>query len=114
VGRLITLAATVCDAIRGRSEVFGRLTARDLFLILAGQSVAEGTTEAELQALLDTLASPLLGVLHGSNSDGYRVTTSADVSKRRIEVVAQQLSTESFTGASRWAATNLSGAISPH
>jgi hypothetical protein len=69
-----------------------RISARDLFLILADQPVAEGTTEAELQALLDTLAGPLLGVLHGSSNDGYRVTSSADVSRRRLEVLAQQLS----------------------
>jgi hypothetical protein len=96
--RLIMLAAAVCEAIRDRSEVFGRLSARDLFLILAGQPVAEGTTEEELQALLDTLASPLLGVLHGSKNDGYRVASSADVARRRIEVVAQQLSVGSLTG----------------
>ncbi|MGN9889830.1 EVE domain-containing protein [Micromonospora sp. L31] len=91
VRRLITLAAAMCEAIRDRSTVFGRLSARDLLLILAGQPVAEGTTEDELQALLDTLASPLLGVLHGSRSEGYRVTTSPEVAQRRIEAVAQQL-----------------------
>jgi hypothetical protein len=98
VRRVIMLAAAVCAAIRDRSELFGRLSARDLFLILAGQPVAEGTTEEELQALLDALASPLFGVLHGSQNDGYRVTSSADVSKRRIDVVAQQL-VVSLTGA---------------
>ena len=93
VKRLVTLAAAMCAAIRDRSAVFGRLSARDLFLILSGQAVAEGTTEDELQALLDTLSSPLLAVLHGSPDDGYRVTTSAEVAQRRIEVVALQLST---------------------
>ncbi|HEY0696880.1 MAG TPA: EVE domain-containing protein [Micromonospora sp.] len=92
VRRLISLAAAMCEAIRERSTVFGRLSARDLLLILAGQPVADGTTEDELQALLDTLASPLLSVLHGSKSEGYRVTTSAEVAQRRIEAVAQQLS----------------------
>jgi hypothetical protein len=93
VKRLVTLAAAMCEAIRVRSAVFGRLSARDLFLILSDKPVAEGTAEDELQALLDTLASPLLGVLHGSKNDGYRVTTSAKVAQRRIEIVAQQLST---------------------
>lgn len=78
---------------RSRSTVFGRLSARDLFLILSDQAVAEGTTEDELQALLDTLASPLLGVLQGSKDDGYLVTTSAEGGRRRIEIVAQQLAT---------------------
>lgn len=82
----------MCEAIRERSTMFGRLSARDLLLILAEHPVAEGTTEGELQALLDTLASPLLGVLHGSKSEGYRVTTTALVAQRRVEAVAQQLS----------------------
>ncbi len=92
VKRLVTLAGAMCAAIRDRSAVFGRLSARDLFLILSSKAVAEGTTEDELQALLDTLSSPLLAVLHGSQRDGYRVTTSAEVAQRRIEIVAQQLS----------------------
>ena len=92
VKRLVTLAAAICEAIRDRSTVFGRLSARDLLLILSGKTVAEGTTEDELQALLDTLANPLLAVLNGSKIDGYRVTTSAEVAQRRIEIVAQQLS----------------------
>jgi predicted RNA-binding protein with PUA-like domain len=93
VRRLIVLAAAVCATIRDRSTMFGRLSARDLFLILAGQPVADGTTEDELQTLLDTLASPLLGVLHGSRGDGYRVTASARVAGYRVESVAQQLAT---------------------
>lgn len=97
VTRLITLAAAMCEAIRDRSTEFGRLSARDLLLILAGKPVAEGTTEDEIRALLDTLASPLLGVLHGSTSDGYRVTTSVEVAQRRIETVAQQLSVSDRT-----------------
>lgn len=92
VKRQVTLAAAMCDAIRDRSVVFGRLSARDLLLILDGEPVAEGTTAEELQALLDTLASPLLGVLDGSKGDGYRVNSSAEVAKRRVEAVAQQLS----------------------
>ena len=95
VKRLVTLAAAVCDAIRDRSVIFGRLSARDLFLILSGQAIAEGTTEDELQATLDTLASPLLAVLDGSRDDGYRVTTSSEVARRRVETVAQQLSASS-------------------
>ena len=95
VKRLVTLAAAVCETIRGRSALFGRLSARDLFLILSGRTIAEGTTEDELQAMLDTLASPLLGVLDGSKDNCYRVTTSSEVAQRRVETVAQQLSTSS-------------------
>ena len=47
------------------------------------------------QATLDTLASPLLAVLDGSKEEGYRVTTSSEAVRRRVETVAQQLSTSS-------------------
>lgn len=93
VQRLVHLAAAAWDAICDRSASFGRLSARDLLLILSSQPVAEGTTKEELQTLLDTLASPLINVLQGSKDDGYRVTTSADVARRRIEVVARQICT---------------------
>ncbi len=91
VKRITALAAAICDAIRIRSVVFGRLSARDLFLILAADPVADGTTEDELQGLLETLSSPLLRVLDGSPPDGYRVTTSAQVARMRLDVVAEQL-----------------------
>jgi hypothetical protein len=92
VHRLVVLAAAVWDAIRDRSATFGHMTARDLLLVLSENPVAEGTTADELQTLLETLASPLLNVLTGSNDGGYRVTTSAEVARRRIEIVARQLS----------------------
>ncbi|MHB1432128.1 MAG: hypothetical protein ACYCVZ_08445 [Streptosporangiaceae bacterium] len=75
--RLTVLGAAVWKAIRDKAADFGRLTARDLLLILSGESVSDGTTEEEIQALLDTMASPLIGVLSGGKEDGYRVTTSA-------------------------------------
>jgi len=91
--RITALAAAACDVIRNRSGDFGRLSARDLFLILAGEPIADGTTEEELQALLETLASPLLRLLDGSSSAGYRVTTSAKVFRMRLDVIAQELLT---------------------
>ena len=59
---------------------------------VSGEAVAEGTTEGELQALLGTLASPLLAVLQGSETEGYRVTSSATVARLRIEILARQIS----------------------
>jgi len=91
VTRVATLAAATCNAIRDRSNAFGRISARDLFLILSGTPLADATSEVELAGLLDTLASPLLQVLEGSPGRGYRVTTSAAVSRRRLEAIARQL-----------------------
>jgi hypothetical protein len=91
VTRVTVLAAAVCEAMRQHSAAFGRLSARDLFLVLAGDPAAEGTTEAELQSLLDTLSTSLFGILEGSPAAGYRLTMAPDVAQLRLEVVARQL-----------------------
>jgi hypothetical protein len=53
VARLVRLAAVACDAIRNRANAFGRLTARDLFLIVSADPAAEGSSQEELQTILD-------------------------------------------------------------
>ena len=93
IKRLTALAGAMCDAIRDRAAVFGRLSARDIFLLLDGNPLADGATEPELQELLSTLASPLIGVLDGTATTGYRVTTSPEVSRSRLSILAQQLGT---------------------
>jgi hypothetical protein len=99
--RITALAAAVCRTIRRRSAAFGRLSARDLFLILADDPVADGTTEDELRGLLETLSSPLLRILDGSPTEGYSITTSPRVFRRRLEVIAQQLDGEASSTRSK-------------
>lgn len=91
VVRLTRLAVAACEALRLRAATFGRLSARDLLLILAENGAAEGTTEAELQQILATLSSPLLGVLEGSGSSGYLLVMNPDVTRRRLEMLAARL-----------------------
>ena len=62
-----------------------------LYLVLADDPASDGTNEAELQGLLDTLASPLIGVLDGSDALGYLLTMAPEVAHLRLEVVAGQL-----------------------
>lgn len=90
--QLAALAAAICDTIRTRSETFGRLTARDLYLILADEPVAEGTTDDRLQVLLDALANPLVGVLDGTAATGYRMTSAPATARRRLENLGHRLS----------------------
>jgi hypothetical protein len=78
--------------ITTRSEIFGRLTARDLYLILAGEPVAEGATEEQLQVLLDGLSNPLVGVLDGTPAAGYRMTSSPATARRRLDNLDRRLS----------------------
>ncbi len=89
--RIMELTSALCRVIRKRSETYGRLYARDLHLSLDGKPVAEGTTQAEIQQLLDVLSSPLLRVLDGSAEKGYLVTSSPDISKMRINILANHL-----------------------
>jgi hypothetical protein len=91
VMRVTLLTIAICDALRERSTAFGRLSARDVYLVLADNAAAEGTTESELQGLLDTLASPLIGVLDGSPEAGYLLTMAPEVAHLRLEVIARQL-----------------------
>jgi predicted RNA-binding protein with PUA-like domain len=91
--RVVNLASAVCDALRGKSPQFGPLTARDLLLILAEEPVAEGTSEAELQGVLKTLASPLLGVLTSTKDGGYLVSLSPSSTAARFKILAASLAT---------------------
>jgi hypothetical protein len=91
VARLVRLAAVACDAIRNRANAFGRLTARDLFLIVSADPAAEGSSQEELQTILDVLASPLFEIVDGDAESGYRVTTSAPVAALRMRTVSNAL-----------------------
>jgi hypothetical protein len=62
------------------SETFGRLSARDRYLILADDPVADGTTEDRIQLILDGLSKPLVGVVDGTASTGYRMSSISVVS----------------------------------
>ena len=93
------LAATICDTIRVQSSELGRLTARDLYVLLKGSSTAEGLTVEDFQSLLNTLASPLLSVLDGSEQLGYRVTTSTGVVQQRLDIISRLLGSQSSYGA---------------
>jgi hypothetical protein len=89
--RVRSLAAACCHTIRERSGVFGRLHARDIYLLLADDPVAEVTSEDEIRELLRTLAGPPIGILDGSDDVGYRMTSTSETSRRRLEVLAAHL-----------------------
>ena len=45
----------------------------------------EGTTEEELGGILETLASPLLGILRGNTESGYVATSSDETTCLRLD-----------------------------
>jgi hypothetical protein len=52
------------------------------------------TTEEELQAILDALASPLLGIIEGERQPGYLIVMSPEVARHRLAVVGGHLVTQ--------------------
>ena len=67
------------------------LTARELSLVLDDDPLVENTTVDELQRLLDTLASPLIGVLEGDPQSGYLAVSAPGVITTRLELLSLQL-----------------------
>jgi hypothetical protein len=93
--RIVHLATAVCVALHSKSTVFGPLSARDLLLILTDAPVAEITSEEELQTILDTLASPLMGVLMRTDEGTYRLTSAPPVMAARLRILAAALTSTS-------------------
>jgi hypothetical protein len=87
----LDLAVAISDTVRVRAETFGRLTARDLFLILADHPVADGLAEDRIQVLLDALSNPLLAVLEGNPSFGYRATSSSATAELRLHLIGERI-----------------------
>lgn len=92
IEQLVSLAAKLFAAIETRSETFGRLTARDLYLILAGDPVAEGTSEDQIQLVLDGLSNPVIGIIDGTSSTGYRISSNATNGRLRLRILGDRLS----------------------
>jgi hypothetical protein len=91
IDQLGGLAARLCDTIRARSAAFGRLSARDLNLMLAGAPVAEGVTEDRIQLILDGLSNPVVGILNGTASTGYRMTSTAANGRLRLQILGDRI-----------------------
>lgn len=93
-GELLKLTKEIVTTIRARGETFGRLTARDLYLILSDDWDGADLDRDQIQAVLDTLAGPLLRILVGTPDTGYRVTTSSAASQLRLRLVGTALTSE--------------------
>ena len=91
--RLRRLASAVCRQLPEKTARFGRMSARDVQLLLGDE--AEGVSEQEIQDLLDMLSHPLVGAVYGFGDDrrsgskeGYVLATSREACRRRIELLA--------------------------
>jgi hypothetical protein len=94
IDQLVSLATRLCDTIRTRSETFGRLSARDLYLILADDPFADGTTEDRIQLILDGLSNPLVGVADGTASTGYRMSSTSAKGRLRLRILGDRIGSD--------------------
>ena len=81
------LAADICRTLVERGHIFGYHTARDLWM-LRSQAAA---TKDEFQAVLDILASRLVGAVHGDREKGYVMATDPKVAQLRLTLLGTEL-----------------------
>lgn len=87
--RMRELATAVVKVLSERCMIVGPLRARDLWLIMLERGeVAEGSSEDEIQDLLEMLSHPLVRAVDGSAEGGYVLSSKAAVTHRRLHHLA--------------------------
>ena len=89
--RLRVLAADICRMLAERWDTVGYHTARDLWMLLP-----QATTDL-IQSVLVTLASPLVGAVHGDPVNGYVLATDPKVVQHRLTLLGDELAGEEPT-----------------
>ena len=87
--RLRDLAVELCEKLTERTGTFGPLTASQL-MVMIDQPDKSSSVE-EIQQTLDTLASPLVGVIQGTASGGYVLATAPRVIQQRLQQLGDQI-----------------------
>jgi hypothetical protein len=76
------------------SETFGQLSARDRYLILADDPLADDTTEDRIQLIRDGLSKPLVGVVDGTASAGYRMSSTSAKGRPRLRTLGDRIGSD--------------------
>ena len=84
--RLRGLAAAICRMLAERGATVGYHRARDLWMLQP-----QTATKTEFQSVLDTLASPLVGAVHGDPDKGYVLATDPRVTQLRLTLLGKEL-----------------------
>ncbi|MCY4214183.1 MAG: restriction endonuclease [Gammaproteobacteria bacterium] len=97
VVRLRKLAVAICRQLPERTDRFGPMSARDVWLSL-DKKEAEGFSEDEIQGLLSMLSHPLIGAVYdfgkgqrNCSNRRYVLASSRDTCRRRIELLANDI-----------------------
>lgn len=85
--RSLSLAAQLIQLLEARTPTFGRLKARDLWLIVGSDQEETVIDEDEIQELLNALASPLIRAVDGDPSSGYVLASSRKTTIVRLEAL---------------------------
>lgn len=96
--RLFTLVGTICDLLDNLCTNMGRLKARDLWVILETAETGQICDEAEIQRLLDILASPLIHAIDGDEESGYVPASTLATTRIRLGRLDLSLSAEDHLG----------------
>ena len=89
--RLRELASELLATLADQTSDTGPLTARDLWLLMRNQPSGKASSEGEIQQMLDTLASPLVGAVQGTASAGYIRVAAPRVTQQRLHQLGDQL-----------------------
>ena len=87
--RFLDISIAALRHIEGHVSDVGALSARDLYLLLRSEPELQAG-EAEIQAALDALVSPLVGAL-ALTDRGYRPTSMRSNAVRRLRLLANAL-----------------------
>ena len=81
--RLRDLAVELCAKLAERTSAFGPLTAAQLMVML--NQPDNPSSAQDIQQVLDTLASPLVGAIQGTADKGYVLATAPRVIQQRLQ-----------------------------
>ena len=87
--RLRDLAAELCAKLVEKTSAFGPLNAGQLLVML--DQPDKPSSAQEIQQVLDTLASPLVGAIQGTADKGYVLATAPRVIQQRLQQLGDQL-----------------------
>ena len=83
--RMRHLTEAVLDVLSERCMNVGAIKAREVWIILEPHEVAEGSSEKEIQGLLDMLAHPLVRAVDDNAGKGYVLSSKLAVTQKRLQ-----------------------------
>ena len=90
--RVVALAQRLLHAMADLTRDLGPLTASQLLLTMYHQDREDLPTRAEIDEVLVSLASPLVGAIQGDPDKGYVVACSPAVTAERLRILGEALS----------------------